>query len=622
MKALQHVLVLEEGMAMVNHWKRVLLFVFVLWSGTPAFSHVGHHPSVHDTVANVVERMRKSGNPADVRNWKAPQVESFLTDDEKEILGTEHIRFEVNVPVKVYVVRTKEPQEELFWLKTEGFKLEKIDWTENKEKLAIWSKMFSAGSVGLGVNSLRGGGNHYIVLLAPITYGEEARVGNLYPGQLRLTELKTGAKPYVDNDFKFEAVPSELAGLKLLQTVHAQRDAAKLVDIFRLTDHPANKKPDQITLTWSDDPKTTQTIQWRTSIKVKKGAVRYAKKSDSSVLRARGFKPRQVKASSVLLQTPNVLNDLQVMRHTAVLRGLEPDTTYIYMVGDGSDSGWSEEAEFTTAPAGTRPFSFIYMGDAQNGLDRWGTLLKNGFRQRPDAAFYIMAGDLVNRGADRDDWDSLFHNSTGVYDRRQLVPVIGNHECQGGHPSLYLKLFELMTNGPAEVEKERAYYFEYSNALFVVLDSNLAPASQTNWLEKVLSQSKATWKFVTYHHPAYSSGPKRDNITLRELWTPIFDKYQVDLALQGHDHAYLRTYPMYGQKPVKQGERGTVYIVSVSGTKMYEQDPRDYTEFGMTNVATYQVLDIQISGDRLVYRAYDIDGKLRDELVIEKKPKS
>jgi hypothetical protein len=92
----------------------------------------------------------------------------------------------------------------------------------------------------------------------------------------------------------------------------------------------------------------------------------------------------------------------------------------------------------------------------------------------------------------------------------------------------------------------------------------------------------------------------------------------VDLALQGHDHAYLRTYPMKDQQRVGPPKDGTIYIVSVSGTKMYSQDPRDYTEFGMTNVSTYQVLDIQISGDRLVYRAYDLDGKLRDELVIEK----
>jgi len=69
---------------------------------------------------------------------------------------------------------------------------------------------------------------------------------------------------------------------------------------------------------------------------------------------------------------------------------------------------------------------------------------------------------------------------------------------------------------------------------------------------------------------------------------------------------------------VASPKEGTVYIISVSGTKMYKQDAHDYTEFGMSNVATYQVLDIQISGNRLVYRAYDIDGRLRDELVIEK----
>ena len=99
---------------------------------------------------------------------------------------------------------------------------------------------------------------------------------------------------------------------------------------------------------------------------------------------------------------------------------------------------------------------------------------------------------------------------------------------------------------------------------------------------------------------------------------PLFDKYHVDLALQGHDHAYLRTYPMKGNQRVKDTKTGTVYIISVSGTKHYSQAAHDYTEFGMTNVSTYQVLDIQISGNRLVYRAYDTEGKLRDEFVIEK----
>lgn len=49
--------------------------------------------------------------------------------------------------------------------------------------------------------------------------------------------------------------------------------------------------------------------------------------------------------------------------------------------------------------------------------------------------------------------------------------------------------------------------------------------------------------------------------------------------------------------------------------KYYDQGDE---AFGMTNVSTYQSLDIQIDGDRLVYRAYDMEGDLRDRIVIEK----
>jgi hypothetical protein len=315
----------------------------------------------------------------------------------------------------------------------------------------------------------------------------------------------------------------------------------------------------------------------------------------------------------------NTVNDPIVHRHSVNLIGLEPATTYEYEVGDGGATGWTLPFEFTTAPDKTTPFKFIYMGDAQNGLDMWGKLVKNAHAEEPDAAFYIMAGDLVNRGNERDDWDDFFHNAKGVYDRKQLVPCIGNHENQGElGPWMYLDLFDLPENGPANIEPERAYSFTYSNALFIVLDSNLLPADQVEWLDAELAASDATWKFVVYHHPAYSSGASRDNPDVRDLWTPIFDKYHVDLALQGHDHAYLRTWPMKGNQKVGSAAEGTIYIVSVSGTKFYEQGEFDYTEFGMTNVATYQVLDLRIDGNKLTYKSYDIEGKVRDEFVIEK----
>ena len=592
-----------------------LASAILLTLGAPLRGHVGSHPSVHDTVAGIIERMRRELSYADMRALTLARVEKFLAPQERQILGTEHISFSVNVPVRVSVIRNIK-SELPFWLQERNFRPTYFRMHVASDEFDVWQREFTAGWVGLGVNSLRGGGNHYFVSVAPINDSDKLEIRDLYPGQLRLETAKADAKPYVDGDQTIKYLPAELQFQTLIRTERARADDARLVRIFQFTKHRGSNLPDEVILTWSDDPRTTQTIQWRTGPRIKAGVLAYLKKSGYKRVRPDPFK--YVRAESQRIDTKFVVNDPVTHWHTVNLKGLEPNSTYVYAVGNGERDGWTELAEFTTAPAGVQPFSFAYMGDAQNGLDRWGTLVRNAFRLRPDAAFYIMAGDLVDRGAERDDWDSLFYNAKGVYDHRQLMPALGNHECQGGHPTLYLKLFNLPKNGPPAIEPERVYAFEYSNAFFVMLDSNLAPESQSQWLEEQLSKTKATWKFVTFHHPIYSSGPARDNKKLRETWAPLFDKYHVDMVLQGHDHAYLRTYPMKGEKRAASSKEGTIYVISVSGTKAYTQDKHDYTEFGMTNVATYQVMDIQISGDRMVYRAYDIDGKLRDEFVIEK----
>lgn len=580
-------------------------------------AHPGHQASVHDTVAAIALRLRDQLPETDLKALSLATVESRLTPAEREVLGGHHLTFQVNAPVVVTVLRDPQFGDDPFWVRERGFRNTGVEVGTDAGSFVAWEKSFPAGEVGLGINSLRGGGNHYFIAVRPETPGTPLHLDQFYPGQLRLAELQPGVKPFVDRDDTVTNLPPSLAGQILIRTERARRDAGKLLNLFRWTAHPATRQPDQVVLTWSDDPRTTQTIQWRTSTAVKRGRVAWVKRSDH--FRPRPVSPRERRAAGpVRLVDPYLVNQREVHRFSATLTGLEPGTTYLYAVGDGSRAGWTEFAEFTTAPAGVTPFAFVYMGDAQNGLDRWGTLLQQAFRTRPDAAFYLMAGDLVDRGNQRDDWDSFFHNSRSVFDRRPLVPVIGNHENQGGHPTLYLRQFTLPTNGPAAVEPGRAYSFEYSNALFVILDSNLPPPSQTEWLERQLAGSQATWKLVSYHHPAYSSAPRRDNLALRDAWTPIFDRHHVDLALQGHDHAYLRTYPLKANQRVATPQDGTVYVVSVSGTKLYPQDPRDYTEVGLTNVPLYQVLDLQISGNRLVYRAYDIDGALRDHLVIEK----
>jgi hypothetical protein len=597
---------------------------FVLWLGllpaaliVPAgIAHEGSHASVHDTVAGIIERMRRELPADDLVALTVPKVEALLTPQEREALGSAHIRFRVNVPVIVTILRDASLGDEPFWLRERGFIA-----TGSKEKLAtqefdLWEKPFPAGEIGLGVHNLSGRGTHYLILLQPQQPGATVKVSSLYPGHLRVKPFMPGVEPYIDQDVRLSTVPASLQGRLLVQTETDSEEDARLIDLFSKTKYPATNRAEHVVLTWSGDPRTTQTIQWRTSNGIKRGVVRYQPRSAGGILSQASAQTKR--AHTEVLSTPTLVNDPVIHRHAAVLTGLKPATTYLYSVGDGSPGGWTEAAEFTTAPAGAVPFSFVYMGDAQNGLDQWGILLRNAYRTRPDAAFYVMAGDLVNRGAERWDWDSFFENSKGVFDRRQLVPVLGNHECQGGEPKLYLSQFTLPRNGPVGLPPERAYAFEYSNAKFIILDSNLDPSKQSAWLEKQLASTKAVWKFVSYHHPAYSSGGNRDNAAVRNVWTPLFDKYHVDLALQGHDHAYLRTYPMRGQQRVTDPKDGTIYLISVSGTKYYDQPKRDYIEVGFTKLSTYQVLDIHIDGNQLVYRAHDIDGKVRDEFVIQK----
>ena len=127
-----------------------------------------------------------------------------------------------------------------------------------------------------------------------------------------------------------------------------------------------------------------------------------------------------------------------------------------------------------------------------------------------------------------------------------------------------------------------------------------------------------TWKFVMFHHPVYASHPKRESPALGEAWVPVFDKHHVDLVLQGHDHAYLRTYPLRGPAGAATADQGTTYVVSVSGTKYYGQRARAETAVGITELSTYQTIDIQVPENRLIYRAWDVEGREVDRFTIEK----
>lgn len=105
---------------------------------------------------------------------------------------------------------------------------------------------------------------------------------------------------------------------------------------------------------------------------------------------------------------------------------------------------------------------------------------------------------------------------------------------------------------------------------------------------------------------------------LRARVLPLYDEYGVDLVLQGHDHAYARTHKLKGGKIAAAGERGTVYVTSVSGPKMNDRTLAEPALMAKTlqDVQLYQVIDVE--GERLSYKAFTIDGSEADSFELRK----
>ena len=161
---------------------------------------------------------------------------------------------------------------------------------------------------------------------------------------------------------------------------------------------------------------------------------------------------------------------------------------------------------------------------------------------------------------------------------------------------------------------------------FISLDSNTETELQTNWLREVLHNNPNRWTILTFHHPIFSPGSDRDNKELRELWKPILDEFKVDLVLSGHDHTYARTGKVdtleltnvpAGYQQAYDPEIGTVYVVSVSGPKMYPITKGNYAKKFAENTQLYQI--IEVNDLSLKYEAYKATGDLYDTFTLQKR---
>lgn len=190
--------------------------------------------------------------------------------------------------------------------------------------------------------------------------------------------------------------------------------------------------------------------------------------------------------------------------------------------------------------------------------------------------------------------------------------------------------FTLPLNGAPGLE-ESTYYIDIQGVRIIGLNSPAALGSpqalqaQTEWLRAVLEENPSKWTVATFHHPIFSSSEGRDNPATREAWKPLFDEYNVDLVLQGHDHTYARgvaenlAQGVSARSPVG----GTVYVNSVSGPKMYNLKADGWDAYEPVNLdksaertQLFQV--IQVDGDVLQFHAYTVTGEQYDAFELKK----
>jgi 3',5'-cyclic AMP phosphodiesterase CpdA len=193
--------------------------------------------------------------------------------------------------------------------------------------------------------------------------------------------------------------------------------------------------------------------------------------------------------------------------------------------------------------------------------------------------------------------------------------------------------FALPTNGPKGVNElnEQSYYVDYQGVRFISLDVNVysneaftesakprVGKMQLAWLEELLKDNSNRWTIVVQHQPIYPIAKGRDYVEMREALLPLYDKYHVDLVLQGHDHTYARTHKLSGGKVVPPSQFGTIYAISVSGPKMYEINEKFASLRAKTLAHTQAFQVIEVGGDKLTYDAYAIEGERIDQFQLVK----
>ena len=284
----------------------------------------------------------------------------------------------------------------------------------------------------------------------------------------------------------------------------------------------------------------------------------------------------------------------------ALLNGLFPNTTYHYSVSNDGVN-WSPDVTFTTAAQGLTDFRFTMVGDEATSDRTSLPVAQSTAALSP--RFNVVVGDLSYAGGGSGYYSNgvptdVSAFSPGLWDTylgivgpnaAQSIPWqvgVGNHEMEPLNDFGYIGF---TTRFPQAYAPPRATgspvlkAFTYGNVAVIQLDGNDLSAElddnngytegkQTSWLARKLAEYRSPGSgidfiVVGFHNMVFSSNTTHGSDGgIRTVWQPIFDQYNVDLVVNGHVHAYERSYPIIGGEVTKTVPSGGTVHPETDGT--------------------------------------------------------
>ena len=341
--------------------------------------------------------------------------------------------------------------------------------------------------------------------------------------------------------------------------------------IHSISTCPGEDCSNEMIISWGADTSVQSWLLWS---KASDKGWRRAKRENPIWYRTEIYNGKSSKRAN----NENFFEDVIFNKCRVKLSGLEPNTTYKYMIvsspaGRVTNAGDASTGAYTFKTAGAKEWSACIISDFHNyspipgRLEAADKMIGKIKEYDPSMDWVLHLGDICAWGGSYSFWKNLY----GMQWFRDYMwaGVNGNHDNMSRKYELTNEYFRNSAAYPLNGypgEMGVCYWFKYGEALFIMLNNESMRTQEgledaQEWFKSVIKSNPSKYIIVCEHYQWFFGTDGADSQIAR--WSKLFDEFGVDLALAGNNHIYVRTNALYNKKET-DGSRGTVYIQTPS----------------------------------------------------------